>query len=292
MPNALRLTVPDAPAAVAWQCLWSGKPLLLDRPDVLFSISVDSNAPAAALRLRVSVNLRTAARQKTLVYAFVPPDRLHAIEREPIMPDHIKKTLGPANIVGLRFRAERPVVLVAPASVPEGPPVPKNKAAGDVLSLLESLTQATELTVYMSARHGRKPVLDALYSSASAWAATWWPAAPSTADLRSMYQGRGVIILPANITVPTSGANAATPPSYDELALSAPSPPRPPPSKQRRGEDNGHTRQLVTDMLTREKGVLRDKIAKELLSDDAFYNRVLESRWERLRELIADEVRA
>ncbi|KAF4311348.1 hypothetical protein GTA08_BOTSDO13062 [Botryosphaeria dothidea] len=291
----LRVTLPDRLAAVAWQCPHSAdRPLFLDGPDVRFSASINSNTPAATLRLRVSVSLKATPRLKTPIYAFVLPNGLRGIERESFVPDHIRNALGP-GIVGLRFRMEQPVVMVAPASTSEGPLAPKNKAAGHVLSLLESLAQTIEMTVYLSTRHGHKAALDVLCSSsASAWAATRWPAAPSIADLRSMYQGRGGIVLPADLTVPPRGEqHTDSPPSYDELALSAPSPPRPPPPKRRRvEEEDGRVQQLMTDVLTREKGALRDEIAKELLSDDSFCDRVLETRWERLRELVADEVRA
>ncbi|EKG09004.1 hypothetical protein MPH_14025 [Macrophomina phaseolina MS6] len=248
------------------------------------TMSLDISDSAAVMRLRAPLQLKNLPRQKPSLFAFISPDSLERIEEESRLPDNVTSALRSAA-VGLRFQMRKPVVVVLPSTVPQGPLVPKNQEVGRVLSSIQSLAQITDFAVYFPSSKLSKSVLESI--CAIDWSQDW-PAVPSSHDLKTLYSGQGARVVSVEELSLTASHEQTSPPSYDELALS--SPPRQP-SKKRRAErsplrapDDDRIREVAAHLFAECKESFRQEIQQELLSDVAFRERLANELRGTLRE--------
>lgn len=276
----------DARAVVAWHCPRRHETVCFRHPDPSFhvscTISLDASQTKGVFRLRVPVLLKGASRQKPPVFAFISPDGIRTITYESEVPHNVISVFRSAS-VGLKFRVDKKVVLVAPSNKPLSP---KNEAHGNALNMMQSLAQAAELTIYMSGKDLARSDIDSI--CAVDWAARGrWPAVPSQADIRTLYRGKGGWIVHPDHLSSTGSRDAQgsgdslreSPPSYDELAL--PSPPRPRPAKRRREEsqaresDEDKLREMAERIFSERYDRYCETIKEQLLADKDFRERIV-----------------
>lgn len=276
----------DARAVVAWHCPRRHGTVCFRHPDPSFhvscTISLDASQTKAVFRLRVPVLLKGASRQKPPIFAFISPDSIRTITYESEVPHNVTSVFRSAS-VGLKFRMDKKVVLVAPSNEPLSP---KNEAHGNALNMMQSLAQAAELTIYMSGKDLARSDVDSI--CAVDWAARGrWLAVPSQADIRTLYRGKGGWIVHPDHLSSTGSRDAQgsgdslreSPPSYDELAL--PSPPRPRPAKRRREEsqaresDEDKLREMAERIFAERHDRYYETIKEQLLADKDFYKRIV-----------------
>lgn len=276
----------DARAVVAWHCPRRHETVCFRHPDPSFhvscTISLDASQTKGVFRLRVPVLLKGASRQKPPVFAFISPDGIRTITYESEVPHNVISVFRSAS-VGLKFRMDKKVVLVAPSNKPLSP---KNEAHGNALNMMQSLAQAAELTIYMSGKDLARSDVDSI--CAVDWAARGrWPAVPSQADIRTLYRGKGGWIVHPDHLSSTGSRDAQgsgdslreSPPSYDELAL--PSPPRPRPAKRRREESQAREsnedklREMAERIFAERHDRYCETIKEQLLADKDFRERIV-----------------
>ncbi|KAH7058620.1 hypothetical protein B0J12DRAFT_368617 [Macrophomina phaseolina] len=191
-----------------------------------FEVRFDKTERAAFFKLRVPVALKECPK-KTNIFVYVLPQRIVGVEAttglSATIPEPVRRGLvqanvcsSPENITRLHFSLSKPPVLVIPASTSLAP---TTTTSGNILNMLQSLAQATDLTLFFPSKHMARERLATLCSLARDGGLR--PMA-NQLDLTSLHGGKGAHMVEGvdlHIPPPTD-----SPPSYDELAPSPPPP--------------------------------------------------------------------
>ncbi|EOD49951.1 hypothetical protein UCRNP2_3279 [Neofusicoccum parvum UCRNP2] len=232
------VSVADALAAVEWHCSEKNELQYLIRAGVqgptTISLRVDAAASSAFIKLRFPASLK--ALPKTSLFLYIYPERI--------------------RIKSVRFELSEPGVAV----VPDEPLHPKNRASGNTLELLSSLSRATTLTVYLPEKALPEDLLPSLIKAHGNGGLRTME---READLSTLYCGKGGKIFGSQ--TPTAQTRdvtpAQTPPSYDELG---PSPPRVPEPLRSSKHPTGKRRRLSSGAQSRE-GDLVEQVCKRVM---------------------------
>lgn len=234
-------------------------------PGLLFDLHWVPSSNKAFFELRASVQLKHAPGRRrdgrTNVYLHIYPERIDQLSFEPEPAD---KMLG-HDTIALAFTMSRPPALVVPPTEFE----PRNKASGNIITLLFELGKQTSWTVYaavpprsLSAARIRK-----LCEAVSE------PLASSIAALSSaatLYQGQGGKIVEGDSLASSTGGDSGPtghevqddPPKYEESG-SAPVYPFPDKGKKRlrRGSTPETSREQKPPASTDFESVLNSRLS-------------------------------
>ncbi|GME35378.1 uncharacterized protein LTHEOB_1228 [Neofusicoccum parvum] len=313
MPNSSEDTqlVPFVPAFVEWTCARQSTTRYLgDRyPEracrVALCIRFDPPRHAASFKLRVPVSLKALGKRANL-YLLLHPERVSHLEllnaddsAASSIPEPVRSTFvqnnqssasAPGSIVGLRFQLKQPAAVVVPA-VPSL--APGTKTSGHILELVESLANATAMTLYLPRQQQcdtSPPLVRQLERLGALVRDGRLGPIGGELDVASLYVGRGG----EAIEGPDFGARrrggggvqdggsacgggrryvpAESPPSYDELGPSPPPVPRPlkAPEKQWPSDDGACTGEEEVARSSSSSSSIRDELAllrKEILDE-------------------------
>ncbi|KAL1626442.1 hypothetical protein SLS56_006846 [Neofusicoccum ribis] len=229
MPDPTR-PVPFAPAFAEWHCADQNATAFLGhrhpKPSCQAALEIrfEESERAAFFKLRVPAALK-ACPKKTNIFVFILPDRILSLDGRPgadaTVPEPVRRGLVQANVCSssdriarLHFTLAKPPVLVVPAATSLAP---ATATSGNILNMLQSLAQVTELTLYFPSKHLPRQRLTSLCTLARDGGLQ--PIA-SQLDMASLHGGSGAeMVEGTELHIP---APADSPPSYDELALSPP----------------------------------------------------------------------
>ncbi|GME47427.1 Centrosome-associated protein cep250 [Neofusicoccum parvum] len=252
------VSVADAPAAVEWHCSEKNELKYLIRAGVqgptTISLRVDAAASSAFIKLRFPASLK--ALPKTSLYLYIYPERIRSLSCDgKDVPGPVRAAM-PTRIKRVRFELSEPGVAI----VPDEPLLPKNRASGNTLELLSSLSRATTLTVYLPEKALPEDLLPSLIKAHGNGGLRTME---READLSTLYCGKGGKIFGSQ--APTAQTRdvtpAQTPPSYDELG---PSPPRVPEPLRSSKHPTGKRRRLSSGAQSRE-GDLVEQVCKRVM---------------------------
>ncbi|KAM0251257.1 hypothetical protein ACHAQJ_008290 [Trichoderma viride] len=137
-----------------------------------------------------------------------------SFDENPEVPEIVRKKLN-CKAVRLHFDLCRPLDLIASAVATE-PIQPRKRLSGQAIDALRSLTTATALDIYISAREVSKPKLSAVCKAVSRNLLR--PISPDISTiLASLYGGSGGKIISLSSQDDASMSRNEKPPSYDEL---------------------------------------------------------------------------
>ncbi|KAL1617145.1 hypothetical protein SLS56_011113 [Neofusicoccum ribis] len=269
-----------SPAAVQWRCPYKSTFKYLDQ--VSLCILFDEPGKAAYFKLRVPASFKTL--RKTHICLSFSPNRVAELQHTDIseIPECVKKTFlfTSDTITSFRFTLVQPSAVLVPSSTSL---TPRNKKFGDVLEAVQSLSHATDFTVFFPINE------ESFQSRAAALCATIGSLSPVTSELdhASLYNGRGATVLEdCDFGLASAPKTVESPPSYDELAL--PEPKRPaasssskPPAKKLKEKEEPWAQAL------RE---LRSEVDARLQTMDASVQRQLQDTSDRLEQRVDEQL--
>ncbi|GME34930.1 uncharacterized protein K452DRAFT_295813 [Neofusicoccum parvum] len=182
------------------------------------SICFNAAASSAFAKLRVDFAPKSPPRTLLPLFAFIPPERVVSLSVEDAeTPESVRPELR-TGLTRLRFALDRPATIVAPHL---SALVPKNKASGDILEMLQSLASVSSFTLYLPSRH-LPPARAQRFCQMARDGGLHSLASES--QMSHLYNGKGGTAYEAGTFTPfaPNAAPAESPPSYDELALSPP----------------------------------------------------------------------
>ncbi|KKY25661.1 hypothetical protein UCDDS831_g02004 [Diplodia seriata] len=254
--------LPECSALVSWRCPYSQQDLFIHytggQNSVTFSAAVDGHKPTATFRLRVPIVLQNRSGHYTYIYVYLSPHVIQGIDDDRDVPESVRHPFD-ANPAGLKFRMSDPPFMVVPSSFPETPLATRYESFGHVLKLLNSLAQATVITVF---RHERDPgdFVDALPDIA--WDKASWPLTPTPEDLAYLYRGEGGRFLALAHTLPPPEGLSSSLPSYDQAA--PPSlPPQYPEERLRTEAPSASLRDKINQKLQELQELVANEMPKE-----------------------------
>ncbi|KAL1633029.1 hypothetical protein SLS58_011237 [Diplodia intermedia] len=249
--------VTNEPAVAAWECIQRNETRFLIHFDPLCRVTCDLRAEhnSAFLRFRIPFMPNNSVRAKPL-FLHVPPDRIESARIKSDVPAPVRDRLGEA--IGLRLDLRQNPIVV----IPSAPLVPKDQSTEDAVDALHSLALTTCFAVYF-----RKSVMHSAETFVRAVSAGIVQPHPGLADVASLYSGRGGLQIEGSEFTPSRVIAAATasPPSYDELALTPPEPVQKAVAKKRRRRspsDEGQSLEhMVQDMKKGLTGQFTDMVS-------------------------------
>ncbi|KAK7741775.1 hypothetical protein SLS53_004839 [Cytospora paraplurivora] len=189
-----RLEVSGAPVVVEWVDNYGRQRYLHDtRKDSSASIEArggvscdmvfDASLNSLSFKLRASFVTTLRPKEVTPIYLVVPPERVTTLSAE--SSDDVPKTVSEqlsTDAIRLQFILNRPADLI----VPVDDLAPKNKAYGEHLWHMSSLSRLTTITLYVAglSEEQIRPLCNAVSSGGVR-------SIEKHADLSAMYHGRG-----------------------------------------------------------------------------------------------------
>lgn len=234
--------VSDIPCVAEWRLPEHRRPQIFH-----LSLAFDAPQKRASLRIRVPVSLKTPSKSLYSLYLLVDTDHISSIEEVEEVPEDVTSKLK-AEVTGIRLQVEQPGGrIVAPSDVDL---MPKTKAAGDILDMLDSFPTATEVSLYFPCKHLSKQRIQSICQVTNEAS---WKHAPSLSDVSTLYSGRARVIEGPILARSTPGPPVAeSPPSYDELGLTPPPPvTKRATGKRRREESPSDQVQVLEDVCRR-----------------------------------------
>lgn len=220
--------ISGAPAVVTWSDEHNQQTQQLchsTHDHVTFHVHRDASSNTAFFQLRVNVALK-AKRDKTHILLSIQPERIRSITVVDGHEHQASAKLG-TSTYGLQFKLARPPALI----VPKGDLTPKQKNSRLAMDSFRMLVEQTSFDVHLAATTLAR---DQLLSLCEATSSGRLHSLPKYLDVASLYGGKGgnviehapVTAVTAESSIAVAGAQAESPPSYDELGL-GPSPSRP-----------------------------------------------------------------
>ncbi|KAH7028453.1 hypothetical protein B0J12DRAFT_683641 [Macrophomina phaseolina] len=221
---------PGAPTVVQWVSSNGATQSIGTKPThPVFAFIITHISPETAFfGLRTHIGLKEGGKTKTTINVFIYPEHItHLALKDPdshpvpvlnAFTSRIPQYKSPEDIVGLTFSLQRPATAVGPSNATRLSP--KTKPSEDFLISLNSLVQATEVTMFIPKNNNHVGRIKSLCIKACNGGLKASPYEYSLPRLYSGSGGKDIRDLLSRFREPSEG-----PPSYDELALSSPAPP-------------------------------------------------------------------
>lgn len=220
------VNISGAPVMVTWidEHSQEAKHLCHSTHDhVTLHVHREASSNTAFFQVRANIALK-AKRDKTHILLSIYPERIQSINVVDGHEHQASTNLG-TSTYGLEFKLARPPSLV----VPKGDLTPKQKGSRLVMDSFRALAKQTSFEVHLATTTVTKGRLLLLCEATSSGRLQ---SIPRFLDVASLYGGKGgnVIehapntLVAAESAAAPAGAQAASPPSYDELDSRSSSP--------------------------------------------------------------------